>query len=251
MCRFLLSCSELSGGDEQATERSELLKLRVAIRLHESEMSKLQAKLDDVQAKASGVEEALRTATTKNRLLEEERDKLVQTGRQHAVTAAHATLLQEELAKIREKLSNESTLRAKLETEFGVAKIDLEHSVRRAETAEARMRQAEAKVLQHPPMASMMVSACRNIIPIFSCASRFVKSLFVVSVAPTIDDAIACAHVQSIRTNSKCTRVFVILVIQHAVWKSVPANERVCLDGNERWILSLIRCRCCSRLSHA
>ena len=54
---------EISGGDDSANERSELLRLRVAFRLNENEMEKERAKALDLEARLSGIEEALRTAT--------------------------------------------------------------------------------------------------------------------------------------------------------------------------------------------
>jgi hypothetical protein len=54
---------EISGGDDSANERSELLRLRVAYRLNENEIEKERAKSLDLEARLSGIEEALRTAT--------------------------------------------------------------------------------------------------------------------------------------------------------------------------------------------
>ena len=53
----------MTGGDESSTERTELLRLRVAVRLNENEIGKERAKVMDLEAKLSGVEEALRNAT--------------------------------------------------------------------------------------------------------------------------------------------------------------------------------------------
>ena len=59
----MLLCRAITGGDEEATERSELLKLRVSVRMHESEMERANAQIADVSAKLSGVDQALRAAT--------------------------------------------------------------------------------------------------------------------------------------------------------------------------------------------
>ena len=63
MSELNIGCREVTGGDESSTERTELLRLRVAVRLNETEMEKERAKSLDLQAKLTGVEEALRNST--------------------------------------------------------------------------------------------------------------------------------------------------------------------------------------------
>jgi hypothetical protein len=62
---YILCFREVTGGDDHATERSELLKLRVAVRMHDSEVEKIQARCTDLQAKLTGMEDAYRTSATK------------------------------------------------------------------------------------------------------------------------------------------------------------------------------------------
>ena len=79
------------------------------------------------------------------RRLEEENNRLVVMGKQHNLTATQASLLQEEVSKLRAKISEETSARIKLETELSVLKIDFEHTAKRAEVSEARYKGAEAR----------------------------------------------------------------------------------------------------------
>ena len=66
-------------------------------------------------------------------------------GKQHNLTATQAGLLQEEVSKLRAKITEETSARIKLETELSVIKIDFEHNAKRAEVAEARYKASEAR----------------------------------------------------------------------------------------------------------
>ena len=140
-----MSNREISGGDEAANERSELLRLRVATRTNQHETERILVQLADLQAKYNGVEDALKQTSTKLIQAEEEKNRLVTQGKNHSVTVSRAQLLEEELQKVRDRLSIESTARIKQETELNMIKIDFEHVQKRAELAEQRYRSMDAQ----------------------------------------------------------------------------------------------------------
>ena len=80
-----------------------------------------------------------------NRQLEEENTRLVIMGKQHTLTATQAGLLQEEVSRLRAKISEETSARIKLETELSVLRIDYDHTIKRVEVSEARYKAAEAR----------------------------------------------------------------------------------------------------------
>lgn len=124
--------------------RSELVRLRLAHRLHGAEVSRLEAKQMDLQARVQAlVAELAKAQGEKNQLIAGNVD-VKELRREAVVAQQRAMLAEEELKTTRERLGKEVAQRAKLEVSLTTVTVDHKH----AESRIAEL-QRQCEKLQH------------------------------------------------------------------------------------------------------